>query len=102
MSHALVMGTTRFSPGFKVNRTAIAPARFSPLLTHRRLLFDKRPSLENGVHTSLPLVGSKVVVSVLSTPGDLIEAIAHWPSKSSCTSECGRVRSKTMPLTRFP
>ena len=50
------MGTIRFSPGFNVKRTAIAPARLSPLLTQCRSLLDSRPSFENGVQTSEPSV----------------------------------------------
>ena len=45
------MGTTRFSPGFKVKRTAIAPAIVSPLLVHLKSLLARRPSFEKGVQT---------------------------------------------------
>ena len=35
------MGTVRFSPGFRVKRTAMAPPRCSPPLTQDRSLLDE-------------------------------------------------------------
>src|ERR1044071_5237807 len=44
MSHAMTMGTVRFSPGFSVNLMAIAPLICSPLLIQVRSLFGRFPS----------------------------------------------------------
>src|SRR5439155_22732030 len=98
MSQEIVMGTTRFSPGCKVKRTAIAAANGSPLLIHVRLSFAERPSLEKEFHTCSPPSGEKVVCYVISTPGYCTEAIAHWPSQSA-SEFLGRTRSKTIPFT---
>ena len=61
MSQEIVMGTTRFSPGCKVKRTAIAAANGSPLLIHVRLSLAKRPSFEKEFHTWSPASGENVV-----------------------------------------
>src|SRR5712675_2174290 len=53
-SHEITIGTTRFSPGFKVKRTAIAPARVSPLLIHLKSLLERRPSFEKELQTWSP------------------------------------------------
>jgi hypothetical protein len=48
------MGTTRFSPGCRVKRTARAPARSSPLLVQRKSSLVSRPSFEKGPQTWAP------------------------------------------------
>src|SRR5437764_1413924 len=98
MSQEIVIGKTRFSPGCKVKRTAIAAANGSPLLIHVRLSFPKRPSFEKEFHTWSPASGENVVSYVISTPGDCTEAIAHWPSQSA-SEFLGRMRLKMIPLT---
>ena len=58
----MTIGTTRFSPGSSVKRTAMAAAMGSSLLVQESLELGRRPSLAKGVQTSLPSrPGSKVV-----------------------------------------